>query len=69
MLAIEILALCIRNDGNIKGIKLGQSEIKQVLYADDITLFLQDRESIERVKQIFDAFEKISGLKVNKEKN
>ena len=68
VLAIEILTLCIRNDNNIKGIKLGQSEIKQVLYADDITLFLQDRESIERVQQTFEAFEKISGLKVNKEK-
>ena len=60
--------MCIRNDDNIKGIKLGQSEIKQVLYADDITLFLQDKESIERVQQTFEAFEKVSGLKVNKEK-
>ena len=68
VLAIEILTLCIRNDKNIRGIKLGQNEIKQVLYADDITLFLQDRESIKRVQQIFEAFEKISGLKVNKEK-
>ena len=68
VLAIEILTLCIRKDDNIKGIKLGQSDIKQVLYADDITLFLQDRKSIERVQQILEAFEKISGLKVNKEK-
>ena len=68
VLAIEILSLCIRNDNNIRGIKLDQHEIKQVLYADDITLFLQDKESIKRVQHIFEAFEKISGLKVNKEK-
>ena len=68
VLAIEILTLRIRNDDDIKGIKLGQNEIKQVLYADDITLFLQDRESIKRVQQTFEDFEKVSGLKVNKEK-
>ena len=68
VLAIEILTSCIRSDDNIRGIKLGKNEIKQVLYADDITLFLQDRESVKRVQQIFEAFEKISGLKVNKEK-
>ena len=38
-----------------------------ILCADDITFFL-DRESIKRVQQIFEAFVKISGLKVNKEK-
>ena len=42
---------------------------KYYIYADDITFFLQDRESIKRVQQIVEAFEKISGLKVNKEKN
>ena len=68
VLDIEILTSCIRSDDNIRGIKLGKNEIKQVLYADDITLFLQDRESVKRVQQIFEAFEKISGLKVNKEK-
>ena len=68
VLAIELLAVCIRNDSNVRGIKLGKNEIKQVLYADDITLFLQDRESVKRVQKIFEDFEKISGLKVNKEK-
>ena len=59
--------MCIRNDDNIRGIKLGQNEIKQVLYANDITLFLQDRESVKRVQPIFEAFEKISDLKINKD--
>ena len=68
VLAIEILTMSIRNDDNIRGIKLGHKEIKQVLYADDITLFLQDKESVKRVQEVFEAFEKISGLKVNKEK-
>ena len=68
VMAIEILTMCIRNDKNVRGIKLGETEIKQVLYADDITLFLKDTDSVKRVKMIFDDFEKISGLKVNNDK-
>ena len=31
VLAVEILTSCIRNDDNIRGIKLGQNEIKQYM--------------------------------------
>ena len=52
-LAIEILAHAVREDRIIKGCKFGEQEVKQVLYADDLTLF--------------DEFETISGLRINKE--
>ena len=65
LLAIEILANTIRNDNTIKGFRFGEHEIKQILYADDFTLFIKDRSSVKRVKYIFEEFEKVSGLKVN----
>ena len=68
VIAIETLALFIRNDTNIKGIRLGDKEIKQVLYADDITIFVRDINSVNRLKIVLDNFEAVSGLKVNKEK-
>ena len=68
LLAIEILANTIRNDSTIKGFQVGEYEIKQVLYADDFTLFMKDRNSIDKVQYVFEEFEKLSGLKVNKEK-
>ena len=52
----------------LKGFKFGEQEVKQVLYADDITLFVRDINSVNRLQYIFDEFEKISGLRINKEK-
>ena len=68
LLAIETLAQAIRKDTIINGIQFGEHEIRQILYADDITLFLKDRCSINRLQYIFDEFGKISGLRVNKGK-
>ena len=68
LLAIETLAQAIRKDTIINGIQFGEHEIRQILYADDITLFVKDRCSINRLQYIFDEFGKISGLRVNKGK-
>ena len=40
--ALTFLAHMIRNNQLVKGICFGNTEIKQVLYADDITLFIKD---------------------------
>ena len=68
LLVIEILANKLRNDKNIEGFKFGEREIKQVLYADDLTVFVKNENSIKRLKYIFEEFDKISGLKINKGK-
>ena len=67
-MCIEILAQAIRKNSNIHGLMVDNVEIKQILYADDVTLFLQDRYSVEEVKRLFDVFYQISGLKVNNDK-
>ena len=68
LLAIEILASAIREDEIITGFKFGENEVRQVLYADDLTLFVKDSISINRLQVIFEEFDKISGLKMNKGK-
>ena len=45
ILVIETLANHIRNNVNIKGIKMGKNNIKIALYADDITIMLSDKQS------------------------
>ena len=42
VIGIEILAREIKNDTGIKGINLGEKEIKVSLYADDTTVFVRD---------------------------
>ena len=41
LLAIETLTQAIRKDILINGVQFGEHEIRQILYADDITLFVK----------------------------
>ena len=73
IIAVEILAISIRQEKNIKGIQIkGQSNqtvtIKVLQYADDLTLWLKNvidyREVLSKIKQ-FSAF---TGLCLNEKK-
>ena len=68
LLAIEILAQVLRKDDVIKGIQCDNFEARQILYADDMTLFVRNESSITRIQEIFRDFFELSGLKVNIEK-
>ena len=68
ILCIEILAFSIRKDSAIHGISFGDVEVKQVLYADDMTLFVRDAASIDKIEKLFGDFAQISGLKINRDK-
>ena len=65
LLVAEIIAIDIRNDDNIKGIKIKDIIYKINLMADDTTLFLKDIVSLSLAIQRFDTFSKYSGLKLN----
>ena len=62
LIIIEILAHVLRNEDKIKGINFGDFEVKQILYADDMTLFVRDKGSIEKLQELFQAFREVSGL-------
>ena len=69
VIAAEVMAEAIRENKQIKGITLHTQEHKTSLYADDTTLFLKPNENnIRMCMQILKEFERISGLRVNKEK-
>jgi hypothetical protein len=68
IIVVELLANKIRNNNDIKGIKIGQTEIKLVQMADDTTVFIEDQDSLEHIFKILETFEKYAGLKLNKSK-
>ena len=41
ILALEILAIMIRNDNNIQGIRIGKKIVKLTLFADGMTCFIK----------------------------
>ena len=68
IIVLELLALSIRNNDQIKGISVDGSEIKLVIFADDMTSFVRDELSHRTLFDTIDLFSTYSGLKVNHDK-
>ena len=63
--AVEILAIAIRNQENIKGITIDGLETKLLQFADDTTAVLSDLDSARALFGLLERFEKASGLNLN----
>ena len=68
IIVLELLALSIRNNDEIKGIVVDGNEIKLVIFADDMTSFVRDKLSYRTLFDTLTLFSTYSGLKVNHEK-
>ena len=68
ILALDTLAIRIREDSNIQGLKIGDEVVKLSLFADDMTCILKDKTSYLNLFCILESFGECSGLKVNDEK-
>ena len=65
-----MLSHVIRENPDIKGIKIGDTEIILSQYADDATIFLgEDKNSLKCVMDVLKWFNKMSGLAINKDKS
>ena len=69
VLGIEILALAIKKNPKIEGIRVGAREIKITQYADDTTVFLKNPESMSVLLDLQEKFERYSGLEINRTKS
>ena len=68
LLVVELLAIQIRQNNEIKGIQLSASEIVISQLADDTSIFLKDPRYIASLLRILTKFAICSGLKTNVEK-
>ena len=68
IIVLELLALSIRDNDEIKGIVMDGNEIKLVIFADDMTSFVRDKLSYRTLFDTLTLFTTYSGLKVNHEK-
>ena len=65
VVAVETLAIAIRQNSMIKGITIDKKETKLLQYADDTTAVLSDINSAQTLFRLLDNFKKLSGLEVN----
>ena len=65
IVAVEILAIAIRKNNNIRGVSIGDPEYKLIQYAADTTGILKDDELLKLFLDVLKSYEKVSGLKIN----
>ena len=68
VVAVETLALAIRQNPEIIGIKIGGEETKLFQYADDTTAVLSDIDSAQALFNLLEVFKNLSGLVINSSK-
>lgn len=69
LVAVEILAIQIRQNPAIRGISVGSGEACITQFADDLTGLVSDRESAVEFLSTIECFGRFSGLVINKEKS
>ena len=69
VLAVEALSSAIRSRSDIKGIQVGNKEVKLSQYADDTTTFCKDEFSLGGLLEVLNLFEECSGLRLNSSKS
>ena len=68
LLAAKVLAIKIKQDNRIKGIKIFGTQFKLSQFAEDTSAFLDSLTSAENLVETLNEYGKISGLKLNASK-
>uniref|UniRef100_A0A5F8GDB0 RNA-directed DNA polymerase n=1 Tax=Monodelphis domestica TaxID=13616 RepID=A0A5F8GDB0_MONDO len=69
-IVLETLAVAIREEKEIEGIKIGKEETKLSLFADDMMVYLKNpRDSTKKLIEIINNFSKVAGYKINPHKS
>ena len=68
IILVQVLSHMLNKRKDIKGLKIGNTDIKILQMADDTTIFASGKEEVGKILSLLKAFYKISGLKTNVEK-
>ena len=69
-IVLEILATAIREEKEIKGIQIGKEEVKLLLFADDMILYIENpKDSIRKLIELISEFSKVAGYRINIQKS
>ena len=69
-IVLEVLAMAIREEKEIKGIQIGKEEVKLSLFADDMILYMDNlKDATRKLLELNNEFDKVSGYKINAQKS
>ena len=67
---LEVLAIAIRQHKGIKGIRIGKDEVKLLLFADDMIVYINDpKNSTKELLHLINTFSNVAGYKINSKKS
>ena len=67
---MEILATAIREEKEIKGIQIGEEEVKLSLFADDMILYIENaKDCTRKLLELINEHSKVAGHKINIQKS
>ena len=67
---LEVLATAIRAEEDIKGIQIGEEELKLSVFADDMILYLENpKDSTRKSLELINEYNKVSGYKIITQKS
>ena len=68
-IVLEVLAIAIREEKEIKGIQIGK-EVKLSLFPDDMILYIENpKDSIRKLLELISEYSKAAGYKMNAQKS
>ena len=66
---LEVLAMAIREEKEIKGIQMGKEVVKLTLLADDMFLYiLNPKDNTRKLLELISESSKVAGYKINTQK-
>ena len=67
---LEVLAIAIREEKEIKGIQIGKEEVKLSLFADDMIVYVHNpKDTIRKLLKLINEHSKVAGYKINTQKS
>ena len=68
-IVLEVLAMAIREEKEIKGIQIGKEEVKLSLFAGDIIIYLENpKDTTRKPLELINEFGKVTSYKINTQK-
>ena len=65
-IVLKVLATAIREEKDIKGIQIGKEEVKQLLFADDMILYMENpKNATRKLLELINEFGNVAGYKIN----
>ena len=69
-IVLEVLATAIREEKEIKVIQIGKEGVKLSLFADDITLYIENpKDATRKLLELINEFGKVAGYKIDAQKS